>query len=362
MKLAFTNDYIYRYASGAASAVGGAERQQWLLGRALARAGWRVVVGVSEGLPIGERATIDHVVFVGIGKGTGHVLSAWYQFLSSERPDWYYWRCASHLLGPVFTITKLLRIRTIFSAALDPDVTPRHALIDRPRCWPLYAWGLSCADRILVQHGAQFENLPVSLKPKAYCVPGIAAEVAAIKPHCKRANYVAWVAQLRQLKRPDLLIDIAHKSPTLKFVVCGGVCGFMTPRDYGERIINALRALPNVAYRGQVPPDQAQQVIGDAALLLSTSDIEGFPNTYVQAWSTGTPIVSLKVDPEQIIQKYGLGTISGNAERAMEDMAGLINSVHRRDEIAARARQFAVENYSESVIVERFQHALAGLR
>ena len=35
MKIVFLNDLIYAYAIGAPSAVGGAERQQWLLARAL---------------------------------------------------------------------------------------------------------------------------------------------------------------------------------------------------------------------------------------------------------------------------------------------------------------------------------------
>ena len=38
MKIAFIEDGIYAYASGSPLAVGGAERDQWLLARALARA------------------------------------------------------------------------------------------------------------------------------------------------------------------------------------------------------------------------------------------------------------------------------------------------------------------------------------
>src|SRR6476469_7473068 len=45
MKVAFLNDLIYGYASADAAAVGGNERQQWLLARALASSGWTVYVG-----------------------------------------------------------------------------------------------------------------------------------------------------------------------------------------------------------------------------------------------------------------------------------------------------------------------------
>ena len=107
MKLVFINDNIYTYASDAPSAVGGAERQQWLLARALVAAGWSVTVAVSEGLEAGTRTAIDGVEFAGIGLGRGHILSAWYRFLSAENPGWCYWRGAYHLLGPAVELAKL---------------------------------------------------------------------------------------------------------------------------------------------------------------------------------------------------------------------------------------------------------------
>src|SRR5258708_4830989 len=97
MKIAFVNDGIYEYASQASGAVGGAERDQWLLTRALAAAGWSTIVGVRHMLRRGERENIDGVEYVGIDQG--QILLAWHRFLSAERPDWLFWEGASHLLG-----------------------------------------------------------------------------------------------------------------------------------------------------------------------------------------------------------------------------------------------------------------------
>ena len=136
---------------------------------------------------------------------------------------------------------------------------------------------------------------------------------------------------LRESKRPDLLIEIARKAPDIRFVVCGGSSTFTAVPGYSEQFIETLRALPNVEYRGQVSPGEASRVIANAALLLSTADGEGFPNTFLQAWAAGTPVVSLVVDPDHIVKRYRLGKISLTVEQAICDIRMLLDS-------AARAR------------------------
>jgi len=356
MKIAFLNDGIYAYASCAPEACGGAERQQWLLARALAARNWSVAVGVREAMDAGKRRVIYGVQFVGIGHD--QILRSWYRFLLSERPDWWYWRCANHVWGAGVGMAHLLGVHTVFSTGLDRDVEPRRALFLRPRCWPLYACGLSLTDRIFVQNRKQLLGLPTRWQSKAYIIPSIAGDIISGRRHRDRDSYVAWVGDLRYVKRADLLIDIARRMPAVSFVVCGGPSSFMSPPGYGEQIVRALRAVPNIEYRGPVPPDKAQKVIAEAAVYLSTSDEEGFPNTFLQAWSSGTPVISLKIDPDFVIQQKGLGIVPGNLDRLIVDMKELIDSPEERDEIAHRARRYIVNTHSEAAVIEVFQQAL----
>jgi glycosyltransferase involved in cell wall biosynthesis len=359
MKIVFANDIIYGWASGA-PVVGGAERQQWLLARALAASGWSVTVGVRKALEVGERKTIAGVEFLGIG--WDNIYRAWYRFLSSEQPDWWYWRCADHLWGCAVEIAKLAGVRTIFAAGFDTDVQPRRALFRRPHWWPLYAWGLSRTDRILVQHTGQLAALAPRWRPKAYIVPSIAGEITAVKPHSERAKYVAWVAMLRQPKRPDVLMEIARQAPAIRFMVCGGPTPFASPPGYSEWIVGALQAQPNITFLGKVAPQKTQQTIADAAMLLSTSDEEGFPNTFLEAWSSGTPVISLKLDPDHIIERQELGTVPGTVERAIADIMALMEAPQQRDAIAGRARRYVAETHSEAKVVAVFERAVAGVR
>ena len=109
---------------------------------------------------------------------------------------------------------------------------------------------------------------------------------------------------------------------------------------------------------GKVSHDKALQVIGDSAILLSTSDLEGFPNTFLEAWSAGTPVVSLKIDPDRIIERMGLGTVSGSVERTIADINALMDSPDRRDDIGVRARQYIAETHSEAAIAQVFNRAI----
>jgi len=356
MKIVFLNDVAYEYAVGKTSAIGGTERDIWLLSRALAAAGWSVQVGVRRALQVKERKVIDRVEYVGIGQG--QVLLDWYRFLTSERPDWLFWEGASHLLGPLVEISKLTDVRTVFHLAFDADAQPRRAVFRRSRLWPLYAWGLRRADKIFVQHYAQVLLLHPGLRPKASTLPKVCGLHEPIKPHSERRHYVGWVATLRQHKRPDLLIQMAKSLPDVQFIVCGGPTNYQTSTGYRDAVVEALTYLPNVDYRGRVSPQEAMDVIADAALLLCTSDEEGFPNTFTQAWSSGTPVVSLKIDPDNIIKNEGLGIVSGTVDTAVADVKALLAATNRREEIALRARKYINEKHNEAAVIDIFSKAL----
>ena len=125
-------------------------------------------------------------------------------------------------------------------------------------------------------------------------------------------------------------------------------------------MIDDLRSLPNVEYLGHVAPTNAQQVIADASVFLSTSEEEGFPNTFTQAWSSGTPVVSLGVDPDDLIKRMGMGKVAETTDGLIAGIEALLDSAQTRDAIAMNARKFVAENYSASAVVRLFQRALDG--
>jgi glycosyltransferase involved in cell wall biosynthesis len=198
------------------------------------------------------------------------------------------------------------------------------------------------------------------LQSKASILPGIVGQTNSVKPHSQRDQYVAWVAVLRQVKRADLLVEIARKMPNTRFVVCGG-SSRKAPVEYTEWIIRELRSLPNIEYLGHVPPERTLQIIADAAMLVSTSDGEGFPSVFLEAWAFGTPVISLKIDPDGVIQEKKLGRVSGSVDKAIEDIQGLMDTPGVREEMAIPARQHVAENHNESATINAFEHGIRNL-
>jgi glycosyltransferase involved in cell wall biosynthesis len=353
MKFVIQNHNIYPFASGSQIITGGAERQQWLLARALVKHGHDVVV-YSLARDVKKMQKIEGVTFKWMSPLSP--IFAWPRIACVEKADWWYWRGQDYYLGYLGLITRLSSTRLLFACAFDTDCVPSQALTRRKYLCIFYALGLFLSTRIFVQHMGQFNLLSPWLQKKATLVPSFSGDAA---PITNRADYVAWVAALREPKRPHLIAEIARRLPNVRFVVCGSVSTHRTAEGYSKKTMQILLSCPNIEYRGQVSPEEAQSVIRNAGLLLSTSNIEGFPNTFLQAWAEGVPVVSLELDPDGVINKYKLGKVSRTIEECVVSIRQLLNDRVLNNLLGANGIEYVKNFHSEDVMVAHLLTALA---
>ena len=121
----------------------------------------------------------------------------------------------------------------------------------------------------------------------------------------------------------------------------------------------SFKTVPNIRYLGQVPPDRAIGIIGNAALLLSTSDGEGFPSVFLEAWANGTPVVSLSIDPDRLIARKSSVRCLANREVAAEDISALMESPGKRQDMADRGREYVGQFHTGAAAVAVVERALA---
>ncbi len=100
--------------------------------------------------------------------------------------------------------------------------------------------------------------------------------------------------------------------------------------------------------------DGVSEFYRKSRILCCTSDFEGFPNTFLEAWSYGVPTVST-FDPDNLIAAMGLGKVCRNISDLAAGIRELLDVPERWDMASRAARQYYVENHAVDRVMELFE-------
>ncbi|MEH3144374.1 MAG: glycosyltransferase family 4 protein [Methylobacterium frigidaeris] len=341
--------------AGDSRTTGGAEAQVAHLAAALAARGHAVTLIDGDGWGQARPETLAGVLCLDAApdwRRPGSLAGFW-RALREAGPDVVYARLPSDFLVLV-ALAARLRPRTRFVYALAHDLHTRAWTAYDHRRWfhaPLFALARLGAHRIAVQHPGQRSALAPSLRARAVPVPNIVGRIGAEPRDGGRARYdVVWVAKIRPEKRLDLLLDLARACPALTFAVVGGYDPLLPP---GLRDALAGRAamLANVACLGEMRAPDVLDTLAASRVLVNTSDAEGFPNTMLEAWSLGVPVVSLSVDPGGVIAAEGLGLVSRDAEGLARDVGRMVRDAGLNRACGARGQDYVRCRHGADVVV-----------
>ena len=143
-----------------------------------------------------------------------------------------------------------------------------------------------------------------------------------IYPKNNSIGKILWVGRLIRRKRPEIVVALAKRLPEYNFYIIGAD----VEKAFTQIIIEGAKRIPNLFYLGELSNDKVLWHLKDSVLFLSTSKSEGFSNTFIESWKQGVPIVSLHVDPDDIIKKYGLGFVSHSFEKMVVDIRTILGN------------------------------------
>jgi len=346
--------------------VGGMEMQQVLLARTLAKEGYDVSMVVADhGQP-------DGASWDGITTWRTYARDAGLPIVRFIHPRWtsvwsalkradadiYYVSGAGMLLGLVALFARRYHRKLVFRVASTLDCDPATLCVEHLRDRKLYEYGLRHADVVLAQTGEQQAMLKRAYGRECTVAPPLAHAGGSGRDFDERDVDVFWVGNLRPLKRPQLFVDLARRLPTLRFAMAGGP--YPGAEAFFEEIRRTAASIPNLHFHGWVAPDELHTLYARARVLAGTSETEGFPNIYLQAWSHGMPVVAY-LDPDALIRTHGLGEVVAGPDEMAAAVRSLIVSRDLWSAVSARSRHYAAARLDERALLAPYIETFAAL-
>jgi glycosyltransferase involved in cell wall biosynthesis len=271
-------------------------------------------------------------------------------------------RTASPLVGVAAAFCKLHRRAFIFSSSNISDFTLEKMRSRRNRV--LYRLGLRLADVVVVQSLDQ-----VALARQAYPwldrveqIPSFAEPAPPLTSHDRpKPDAFLWFGRCVGQKQPMRYLALARAVPEARFLM------IPVPVEASSRELDELRAsardVANLELLDALPHAQLSQVISSAVAVVNTSVLEGMPNSFLEAWASGVPVLTLQFDPDDVVERHALGiSAQGSWERFVAGARELWEGRTRREEMARRTRAYVEDVHSIEGVGARWSRLIAEVK
>lgn len=324
-------------------AIGGIAVQMYFWAQIFADQGWEVYSFserhnermVKEGITFLPKKNIKRI----------NLLSEWWHaflFTIKLRPEIIIYRGANRELLPLTQMSKLFGVKLLFFAASDVNFEPGKELVGSKLNRKCYQRAVKSCKYFIVQNTHQQETLRHNYGKDSTILYNIWGTVRQSSAEDVPQSDAVWVANFRTLKRAEWVIDTAESKPEYRFILAGGPMG---DGKYYEEIKKHSDTMDNIDFLGPRSFFYTCELVSMSRVLLCTSTFEGFPNTFLQAWSHGLPIIST-VDPSGIISKYKLGETVNTEEELATSLQRILNNREYYRQLQRNVNIFFHENLS----------------
>jgi len=344
--------------------IGGVEIQTSLMARWFANHGYDVsMITWDEGQPDG--LIVDGVrVFkmcrqdVGM-KGLRFFWPKWtslYRAMGKANADVYYYNTGDLGLGQIAMWCRRHDRKCVYSVSANRACDPKYYALEPLRERILYRYGLRHAHSVIVQTRHQQQMLREGFGIDSTVIPmpcELLDTSGCVHPEisCEESLHVLWVGRISEEKRFEWLLDVAEQCPEITFDVVGAS---NANSDYASALTKRAARILNVKMHGRIPHAEIAKHYYRSRALCCTSAYEGFPNTFLEAWSLGIPTVST-FDPDGLIAKLGLGWNASSVDELVDRLRTAISTPEKWHAASHAARSYYLKNHTLDATMPKFE-------
>jgi len=350
-------------AGGDSGHIGGVEKQTSLMARWLAKRGYQVSMltcdeGQEDSIEIGGVRVFKMCRKEAGIKGLRFFWPKWTSLIAAMNradADVYYQNCGEYVTGQVALWCRRHGRKFVYSVANDPDCDSKLPEMHTVRERTLYRYGLKHADQIIVQTKKQKDMLRINFGRDSVVIPmpcpGPSDEdYTGLEQERNSSSRVLWIGRICEQKRPDRLLDLAEACLDLHFDLVGPT----GDSEYARVVCERAKHTANVTLHGPATRERVSEFYKKARIMCCTSDFEGFPNTFLEAWSYGLPMVST-FDPDNLIVENELGIVARDVKGLASGIRTLLGDSQLWRQASEAARRYYLENNTIDSVMPRFE-------
>lgn len=220
----------------------------------------------------------------------------------------------------------------------------------------LFKWHLKRADLVVLlakKWEGLFKSLFSDIKTPTTVIYN-ACETVPEVPFEEKEKMIIMVAYFNDNKAPDLLLKawqkIKGQFPDWRIYMLGN-----GEVERFQRMADDMGLSDTVTFTGYITGEEKEKYFRKASILTLCSYEEGFPMVVLEAWVHNICVISTPVGglPDVIEEGRNVMTFGfGDWEGLAEELANLMSSENKRQEMAEFSRKFVYQVFSEAKINE----------
>ena len=239
--------------------------------------------------------------------------------------------------------------KSILRLSADSDTTePRWTKLDAQDIFSMY----QSIDGIVVQSEYQQQQLE-SRDIQSFCIPNIWPDEDR---SVSEKDIILWVASSQPLKQPWIFIELAKRFPEEKFVMVMP----MNEERMHAYIMRQAQYVSNLQLiNEQTPLEKVNMLFDKAKVFINTSESEGFPNTFLQSGASSTPILSLGINPDNILERHEIGdSAQWDFDTLCRLLKHTLNDNDQRNARGINAKKYVDATHNPKAVAEKWKHAI----